>query len=149
MHTLQWRHNERDGVSNHQPRDCLLNRLFRHRWKITSKLRVTGHWKGNSRVTGEFPAQRASNAENVSIWWRHHVSLGHHSSKDRVYGEKGYSLIAIREMKIKQIGILMRWSILTINIYQHNKEKVLHNFAVEAEITVNDIWLNQRHVLNN
>ena len=27
---------------------------------------------GNSPVTGEFPAQRASNAENVSIWWRHH-----------------------------------------------------------------------------
>ena len=23
--------------------------------------------------TGEFPAQRANNAENVSIWWRHHV----------------------------------------------------------------------------
>ena len=23
--------------------------------------------------TGEFPAQMASNAENVSIWWRHHV----------------------------------------------------------------------------
>ena len=23
-------------------------------------------------VTGEFPAQRASNTENVSIWWRHH-----------------------------------------------------------------------------
>ena len=27
---------------------------------------------GNSLVTGEFPAQKASNAENVSIWWRHH-----------------------------------------------------------------------------
>ena len=24
--------------------------------------------------TGEFPAQRASNAENVSIWWRHHMT---------------------------------------------------------------------------
>ena len=24
-------------------------------------------------VTGEFPAQMASNAENVSFWWRHHV----------------------------------------------------------------------------
>ena len=23
-------------------------------------------------MVGEFPAQRASNAENVSIWWRHH-----------------------------------------------------------------------------
>ena len=29
---------------------------------------------GNSPVTGEFPAQMASNAENVSIWWRHHGS---------------------------------------------------------------------------
>ena len=25
--------------------------------------------------TGEFPAQMASNAENVSIWWRHHVDM--------------------------------------------------------------------------
>ena len=28
---------------------------------------------GNSPVTDEFPAQRVSNAENVSIWWLHHV----------------------------------------------------------------------------
>ena len=35
---LQWRHNERDGVSNYQPRDCLLNRLFGRRSKKTSKL---------------------------------------------------------------------------------------------------------------
>ena len=33
---------------------------------------VTGLCEGNSPVTGEFPVQRASNAENVSIWWRHH-----------------------------------------------------------------------------
>ena len=26
-------------------------------------------------VTTEFPPQRASNAENVSIWWRHHGSM--------------------------------------------------------------------------
>ena len=71
--SLRWRHNERDGVSNHQPRDCLRNRLFRRTPKKTSKLRVTGFCAGNSPVTGEFPTQRASNAENVSIWWRHHV----------------------------------------------------------------------------
>ena len=52
--------------------DCLLNRLFRRRSRKTSKLHVTGLCAGNSPVTGEFPAQRASNAENVSIWWRHH-----------------------------------------------------------------------------
>ena len=70
--TLRWRHNERDGVSNHQPHDCLLIRLFGSRSKKTSKLRVTGLCVGNSPGTGEFPAQMASNAENVSIWWRHH-----------------------------------------------------------------------------
>ena len=69
---LRWRHNGRDSVSNHQPNDCLLKRLFRRRSKKTSKLRVTGLCVGNSPGTGEFPAQMASNAENVSIWWRHH-----------------------------------------------------------------------------
>ena len=43
--------------------------------KKTSKLRDTGLCAGNSPVTGEFPAQMASNAEIVSIWWRHHVIL--------------------------------------------------------------------------
>ena len=50
-----------------------LNGLFRRRAKKTSKLRVTGLCAGNSPGTGEFPAQRASNAENVFIWWRHHA----------------------------------------------------------------------------
>ena len=43
--------------------------------KKTPKLRVTGLCEGNSPGTGEFPAQMASNAENVSIWWRHHEVL--------------------------------------------------------------------------
>ena len=72
---LLWRHNEPNGVSNHQAHDCLLNRLFGHRSKKTSKLRVTGLCVGNSPGTGEFPAQVASNAENVSMWWRHHALL--------------------------------------------------------------------------
>ena len=38
----------------------------------TSKLRITGLCEGNSPMTGESRAQRASHAENVSIWWRHH-----------------------------------------------------------------------------
>ena len=39
--------------------------------KKPPKLRVTGVCVGNSPVTREFPSQKASNAENVSIWWRH------------------------------------------------------------------------------
>ena len=56
VNTLQWRHNGCDSASNHQPHYCFLNRLFRHRSKKTF-----------------FPAQIASNAENVSIPWGHHI----------------------------------------------------------------------------
>ena len=45
------------------------NRLFRRRSKKTSKLRVTGLCAGNSPI----PALMASNTENVSTWWRHHI----------------------------------------------------------------------------
>ena len=69
---LQWRKCGRDGVWNHRRLDCLLNRLFWRKSKKTSKFRVTGLCGGNPPVTGGFPSQRASNAENVSIWWRHH-----------------------------------------------------------------------------
>ena len=60
---LQWRHNRRDDVSNHHPHDCLLNRSFRRKSRKTSKLRVIGLCAGSSPLTGEFPAQMASNAE--------------------------------------------------------------------------------------
>ena len=73
--SLLWRHSGPDSVSNHQPHECLLNRPSRHRSKKTSKLRVTGLCAGNSPETGEFPAQMASNAENVSIWWRQHDNI--------------------------------------------------------------------------
>ena len=55
----QRRHNECHGVSNQ-----------RHKEDI----KAPRHWPlcGEFTGTGEFPAQRASNAENVSIWWRHH-----------------------------------------------------------------------------
>ena len=73
-----WRHNDHDGVPNHQPHGCLLNRLFGRRSKKTLKLRVTGLCAGNSPgpvnspfvqqgvcqgyppVTSGFPSQRAS-----------------------------------------------------------------------------------------
>ena len=45
-------------------------------YSTVPKFRVTGPCARNSPVTGEFPAQRASNAENVYIWWRHH-EVGH------------------------------------------------------------------------
>ena len=75
--TLHWRHDERNDVSNHQFHDYLHNRLIRRRSKKISKLCVTGLCEGKSPVTGEFSTQRASNAENVSNWWRNHEQHWH------------------------------------------------------------------------
>ena len=72
LFTLQWRHNERNDVSNHMRFHCLLSFWFRHWSKKTSKFRVTGLCAGKSLVTGEFPAQKVSNAVNASIRWRRH-----------------------------------------------------------------------------
>ena len=68
---LQWHHNWCDGISNHRHVHCLLNCLLRGRSKRTSNLHVTDLCERNSPVTGEFRA-KASDAENISIRWRHH-----------------------------------------------------------------------------
>ena len=99
--SVQWRHDGHDSVSNHQPYDCLLNRLFRRRSKKTSKLRVTGLCAGNSPGAGEFPARMASNAENVSIWWRHH-------DKGRDKRNAVYILLELIRLKLKQMRIFLR-----------------------------------------
>ena len=59
---LQWHHKGHDSISSYQPRDCLFIRLYR--WKKTL-------WG--------IAAQMASNAENVSIWSRHHDNTRHQS----------------------------------------------------------------------
>ena len=65
---LQWRYNECDGVSNHRHLVCLLNRF------IKEDIKVPRQWPlwGESTDDRWFPSQRGSNAENISIWWRHH-----------------------------------------------------------------------------
>ena len=61
--TLHWRHNDHDGISNHQPH-CVYLAVYSD----------ADQRKHQSSGAGEFPAQRASYTENVSIWWRHHVT---------------------------------------------------------------------------
>ena len=65
--SLQWRHNGRDGVSDHRRLDCLLNHLFRRRSNKIWQPRLTGLCNRNPPVTSGFLSQRARNAENVSI----------------------------------------------------------------------------------
>ena len=66
-------HDGRHCVSNHVCSGT--QRLFRRRSKKISRLLVTGFCEGNPPVTDGFPAQRASNAVNVYIWWCHNFVL--------------------------------------------------------------------------
>ena len=49
--SLQWRHNERDSVSNHQPHDCLLNCLFKA--QIKENIKALRHWPLCREFTGD------------------------------------------------------------------------------------------------
>ena len=66
--SLQWRHNEHDGVSNHHPHDCLLIRLFRHQCSASLAFVLGIHWWSVNSP------QRASKAENDVIMWKIYVS---------------------------------------------------------------------------
>ena len=70
---------------------------FRRRSKKTSKLPVTGLSAGISLGTGEFPVQMASNAENVSIWWRHH---------GKSYGYRHYAMEMFVFLKTSLVMLL-------------------------------------------
>ena len=119
--TLHWRHNGHESVSNHQPHDCLLNRLFGRRLKNTSKLRVTGLCVGKSPGTGESPAQMASNAENVSIWCRHHdIGRSHVCKKQSCvfpfrWWCKARNLVSLKDIICVPVGILFHmWDMFKI-----------------------------------
>ena len=121
---LQWRHNGRDSVSNHQSHHCL--RLFRRRSKKTSKLRVTGVCVWNSPVTGKFPAHMAINAENVSIWWRHYVAFMSRTSHIWLavcYASKSYTTHI--HGNVAHMSKLLRESINTefIDVYMHQRSE--------------------------
>ena len=72
MQSLQWRHNGRDGVSDHQPYHCLLNRLFMRRSKKTSNSASLAFVRGINRRPVNSPQKWPVTQKKVSIWWHHH-----------------------------------------------------------------------------
>ena len=79
--TWLWRHNESDGVPIAGVSMVCPTICSGADESYTSKLRVTGLSEGNPSVTSGFPSQRDSNAENVSVWWRHHQYLSSRVTK--------------------------------------------------------------------
>ena len=139
------RHNERDGVSNHQRLHCLHNHLFGRRSKKISKLRVTGLCAVNSSETGELPPKKAVNAENVSIWWRHHggkwsAKCNRRSSISLFKSSAPVQHIAITHSNDDMIANLTYYRASSVNVlvnrmrwYFNNDDKALVNLAVNLK----------------
>ena len=142
--TLPWRHNEYGGVSNHQPHDCLLNRLFRRRSKKTSKLCVTGLCAGNSPVTGEFPAQRAGNAENVSIWWRIMNFLDGWGTSDihcaHVWKFPTSFIRCIMPI-LWHLGFSTRWNYMAVKVFRYRQSQTLWLSVALSMTSMNFIYV--------
>ena len=117
----KWRVN---GVSNHRRPGCLLNWLFRRRSKKTSKLSVTG-------LRGGFPSQRTSDAENVSIWWRHHGQHACKSTHHRV------TVMEITWANESWVIPLIWWNSNTVVTYHRGRVSDLAKFTGESSANIN------------
>ena len=73
MLPLQWRHNGRDGVSNHQPHDCLLNRVNRRRskWNVKAPRRwpLWGEVSGDRRIPRANGQKRRKYFNLMTLSW--------------------------------------------------------------------------------
>ena len=83
--TLNWSISSLDLHSSHN-NDVIMNatasqpvlRLFTQLFiqsQIKENMKAPRYWPLWGEFTGEFPAQKVSNAKNVSIWWRHHANM--------------------------------------------------------------------------
>ena len=80
--SLQWRHNWSQITSLIIVHSTVYSGAYQR------KIKAPRHWPLCGEFTGEFSPQMASNAENGSIWWRHHVRLPYYllSSMFNLFG---------------------------------------------------------------
>ena len=81
------------------------------------KINAPCHWPlcGEFTGIGEFPAQRASNAENVSIWWHHEAGALHLGMNTNMDFNICFSNTGHRYYNIwKNISYFLSWHILEV-----------------------------------
>ena len=119
--TLQWRHNEPDCISNHQPHDCLLNRLFRLSSKKTSKLRVTGLCEGIHRPPVNSPHKWPGTRQMFPFDDVIITTLRCFTQKSIHYSWLTRNKIRIKILAVLIIVVCMKlwrvWKIMSLNLF--------------------------------
>ena len=113
-------------LSNHQPHDCLLNRLFGRRSKKTSTLRVTG-------------LCAASNVEKVSIWWRHHGKK--YSMFDSTWLSSTHTYAMFRVYTETSIGSTWKEDSGSVQFGWDDKRLLTNSFVGRIEHFMCNTWI--------
>ena len=133
--SLHWCHNDYNGISNDHRLNYLLNCLFRHRSKKTSKLCITGLCERNPLVISGFPPQRASNVENVSIWWLYHVKSVYLEYQQHITLIHNYHIHDTTCRICPQIGVYLPQPLGDVITYPSQTSYWIHH------CTVSRVWM--------
>ena len=116
--SLQWRHNGRDSVSNHQPHECLLNCLFRRRFKKNQSsaslafVRGIHRWPVNSLHKG--PVTRKLFPFHDVIMW-----TTNYTTSFRAHGKTNVSTTTNPTLTSMSFYTLAKWTrYIYINLEQ-------------------------------
>ena len=105
--------------------------------QIKENIKAPRHWPlwGEFTGTGEFPAQRASNAENVSIWWRHENLIKVSDIKEVTNQE----LIRTEIVYQRSQGHWWRWR--RIFIHGSDENQFSRDIWIHCVVYVTMIWI--------
>ena len=113
---LQWRHIERDGISNHEPRDCLPKPLFRRRSKKNQSSALLAFLSGIHRLPVTSPIDDViMNAMDRRI-----VSCHSKAQTLSTKNEKRHDIIPNHSCKLIPLLRLMQW-------VQYKQKKVFYS----------------------
>ena len=94
-------------------------------------------------VTGEFPAQRASSAENISIWWRHHMAP-YSKCMGEIEGPFLYQLLYLSQFDLGESQA--RWPVLWWGVWLSTLPMIYVSLFVLFSVHDFRIMINQSYI---
>ena len=138
--SLQWRHIGRDNVSNHQPHDYLLNRLFKRGSKknqSSASLAFVGGGGGIYRWPVNSPHKGPVTRKMFPFWLRHHVELGCHR-RYRITSSLA-QVVALPQLRVKQLPQPINVNLCCIRLWEIFRTIILYTLNNFNQWNISDI----------
>ena len=114
--TLQWRHNGRDNVSNHQPRDCLLQPVSlnpNHRYPYHRSIQLISFKTVFCQITPWYKSTYAHRHAHTYMYTHKHT----HNNKHTYVQESDFFQVVVNGYESVGIAVSHSFKILEVTIY--------------------------------